>query len=118
MTSFPSGPVWPRAVTELCSEPYSSGSLTCGMPAITVAPARDGHRFPKRERPMAADALEQRFAAAQAAARAAGRLALEFLADPDRLGMEMKGPQDFVTAADRAVERLIIERLAAAFPGD
>src|SRR5215471_6557455 len=67
---------------------------------------------------MADDALEQRFAAAQAAARAAGRLALDFLADPDRLGMEMKGPQDFVTAADRAVERLIIERLSAAFPGD
>jgi len=67
---------------------------------------------------MAEDALEQRFAAAQAAARAAGRLALDFLADPDRLGMEMKGPQDFVTAADRAVERLLIERLSAAFPGD
>jgi len=67
---------------------------------------------------MADDPLEHRFLAAQAAARAAGTVALEFLATPARLGVEMKGPQDFVTAADRAVERLIIERLSAAFPGD
>jgi myo-inositol-1(or 4)-monophosphatase len=39
-------------------------------------------------------------------------------ADRSLLQIEMKGPQDFVTNADRAVERLIVERLSAAFPTD
>ena len=34
------------------------------------------------------------------------------------LRVELKGRQDFVSAADRAVEALIAERLAAAFPPD
>ena len=34
------------------------------------------------------------------------------------MAVEMKGPQDFVTKADRAVEEFIVERLSAAFPDD
>jgi myo-inositol-1(or 4)-monophosphatase len=39
-------------------------------------------------------------------------------ADPSQLQIEMKGPQDFVSNADRAVEQLIVQRLSAAFPTD
>jgi myo-inositol-1(or 4)-monophosphatase len=63
-------------------------------------------------------ALKSRYLAAQAIAVEAGRLARGFLADPARLNIEMKGPQDFVSAADRATEQLIAQRLAAAFPED
>jgi len=62
--------------------------------------------------------LAARYLAAQSVAREAGRLALDYLADRGRLQVEAKGPHDFVTAADRAVEALIAERLAAAFPTD
>jgi len=48
----------------------------------------------------------------------AGRLALGYLAERGRLKVEAKGPHDFVSAADRAVEALIAARLTAAFPGD
>jgi myo-inositol-1(or 4)-monophosphatase len=65
---------------------------------------------------MEQDAVTARYEAAQAIAHAAGRLALELRAGP--LEIETKGRQDFVTAVDRVVERLIRERLAAAFPGD
>src|SRR5436309_446560 len=59
-----------------------------------------------------------RLRCAESVAREAGRLATRFLADPSTLGIEMKGPQDFVTKADRAVEASIVHRLSAAFPGD
>jgi hypothetical protein len=64
------------------------------------------------------EGLTRRFLAAKAIAVEAGHLALRLLADPASLDVQLKGPQDFVTAADRAVERLIAERLAAAFPDD
>jgi myo-inositol-1(or 4)-monophosphatase len=62
--------------------------------------------------------LTARFAAAQAIAREAGLLGLRFLADPARLDVRLKGPQDFVSAADRALEELIARRLGEAFPND
>ncbi len=64
------------------------------------------------------DALSARFLAAQAVAREAGLLALQMLTDPDRLDVRLKGPHNFVTAADRAVEALIARRLREAFPDD
>jgi myo-inositol-1(or 4)-monophosphatase len=67
---------------------------------------------------MAADPLWPRLAAAIEIAREAGRLAHAFLEDPARLEVAMKGRQDFVSAADKAAERLIGQRLSAAFPGD
>jgi len=53
---------------------------------------------------------------AEAVAQAAGRLALSHLRDSKPLEIETKGPQDFVTAVDKAVERLIRQRLAETFP--
>lgn len=64
------------------------------------------------------EGLEQRFLTAQAVAREAGLLARRMLADRGNLQVDMKGPQDFVSNADRAVERLIVQRLGAAFADD
>ena len=45
-------------------------------------------------------------------------MASGYIDDPDRLNVELKGPQDFVSAADRAVEQLIVDRLSVRFPDD
>ncbi len=54
----------------------------------------------------------------RAALGAAGKEVLAYLAEPGRLAVGRKGPQDFVSAADGAVERLLKRRLLAEFPGD
>ena len=51
---------------------------------------------------------------AGAVAREAGALLNEFA--QRRIGYELKGEHDLVTAADRASEKLIVERLTNAFP--
>lgn len=53
---------------------------------------------------------------AEALARAGGQLALAHLAEHRDLSIEAKGPQDFVTAVDKAVETLIRDRLKEIFP--
>jgi myo-inositol-1(or 4)-monophosphatase len=63
-------------------------------------------------------ANDERYALAQAVARQAGALALEFWRHRERLCIELKGPQDFVSRADRDVEALIRRALGAAFPDD
>lgn len=50
---------------------------------------------------------------AEALVREAGQLALDMRANP--LGVETKGPRDFATAADKAVEKLIVARLTERF---
>jgi myo-inositol-1(or 4)-monophosphatase len=55
---------------------------------------------------------------AEAIARQAGQLAIDLRQHPDGLEIDTKGPQDFVTAADLAVETLIREAIAARFPED
>src|SRR5438034_6120551 len=67
---------------------------------------------------LTSDELAVRFVAAQEIAAEAGQLALRSLLDPAQLGIKSKGPQDLVTAADLATERLIIERLSRRFPED
>ena len=62
--------------------------------------------------------LNRRLAVAEQIAREAGILARSWFDRRDRLRIETKGPQDLVSEADRAVEVLIRERLAAAFPGE
>jgi myo-inositol-1(or 4)-monophosphatase len=52
--------------------------------------------------------------AATAIAREAGALLNEFARQ--RIGYELKAEYDLVTAADRASEKLIVERITAAFP--
>jgi myo-inositol-1(or 4)-monophosphatase len=48
----------------------------------------------------------------------AGQLAARHFAQREDLTCETKGPQDFVSIADREVESLIRIRLAEAFPTD
>src|ERR687897_672729 len=61
------------------------------------------------------DAREEALAAV---AREAGQLAKKLFQNPSGLSTKLKGKQDFITAADGEVERLIIERLKARFPRD
>jgi myo-inositol-1(or 4)-monophosphatase len=60
----------------------------------------------------------ERYAVAQDVARRAGRLALSYWRERGRLTVELKGPQDFVSRADRDVEALVRREVAAACPGD
>jgi myo-inositol-1(or 4)-monophosphatase len=63
-------------------------------------------------------AAGDRYAFAQSVARLAGTLALDYWRNRERLTVELKGPQDFVSHADRDVEVLLRRELAAAFPDD
>jgi myo-inositol-1(or 4)-monophosphatase len=60
----------------------------------------------------------ERYAFAQSLARRAGALANDYFRDRERLTVELKGPQDFVSHADRDVEALLRREIAAAYPGD
>jgi myo-inositol-1(or 4)-monophosphatase len=62
--------------------------------------------------------ISARSLAALGMAREAGELAMGYFLNRDRLAVSMKGAQDWLTAADGAVERHLRERIAAAFPGD
>ncbi|MGH6930059.1 MAG: inositol monophosphatase family protein, partial [Dongiaceae bacterium] len=62
--------------------------------------------------------LDVRLHAACAAALAGGRLARRFFDNRDTLQVDTKGPQDHASAADREVEKLIIDLLSRAFPAD
>jgi len=66
--------------------------------------------------PLDAPSLDARFAAAQALAREAGALAVALRSGPaTSFAIESKSVLDFATEADRAVERLVIERLGKRF---
>jgi myo-inositol-1(or 4)-monophosphatase len=54
----------------------------------------------------------------EAIARDAGRIAMQHFGGRGGLDIESKGRLDPVTQADRAVERLIVDRLRVAFPDD
>jgi myo-inositol-1(or 4)-monophosphatase len=62
--------------------------------------------------------IEARLTTATAVIREAGDLAAEYFARRTTLARETKGPQDFVSLADREVEAAIRTRLAKAFPDD
>ena len=62
--------------------------------------------------------MDDRYAFAQSLARHAGALADRYWRDRERLTIELKGPQDFVSHADRDVETLARREIAAAYPGD
>ena len=59
-----------------------------------------------------------RYAFAQSVVRLAGTLANDYWRNRERLTVELKGPQDFVSHADRDVESLLRRELAATFPAD
>ena len=67
---------------------------------------------------MSQEDLHQRYVAAIALAEEAGALASCYFQDRAQMGTKMKGFQDFVTAADGAVEALLRRRIAEAFPSD
>ena len=76
-----------------------------------------------REPMVAVDATEAAAALAIATRRRAhraqaGRVALDYFRNRDRLVVELKGPSDYVSHADRDVENIIRRELAAAFPDD
>ena len=62
--------------------------------------------------------LDARYRFLQRLARSAGTLARDFWNRRATLVVEAKGPQDFVSRADREVEAFIRQELAEAFPGD
>jgi myo-inositol-1(or 4)-monophosphatase len=68
---------------------------------------------------MSASGLDERLAAACAAARSAGAVAREaFGHAPQSRARAFKGPQDYVLESDADVERLLRAHLIAAFPRD
>lgn len=72
-----------------------------------------------QEETLAHDEVRRRMDAALEIAEAAGRLALSFLEQRDTLRVESKGrSQDWVSAADRDVERAIWDAVRARFPDD
>ncbi len=72
------------------------------------------------ERVMTNPELQQRLLVASAVAREAGALQRRrFLArNSETVAYQFKGPQDYLTATDGEVEKLVRERLLAAYPGD
>ena len=64
------------------------------------------------------DEIARKTLAAAAIARAAGDLQRKFFADRASIGMTFKGPQDYLTAADGAVEKLVMGMIREAFPKD
>ncbi len=67
---------------------------------------------------MSDPAIEARFLAGLGLAQEAAALAMGYYGDSRKLAISMKGAQDWLTAADGAVETFLRERIAAAFPGD
>ncbi len=64
------------------------------------------------------DALDRRYEAALSLAAEAGALAVGLAPPPGEPVADSKGAQDWVTEADRAVERLLRDRLRSLFPDD
>jgi myo-inositol-1(or 4)-monophosphatase len=65
---------------------------------------------------MRSEELDAREEALVAVAREAGELARALFSKP--VEVKLKGKQDFITAADSELERMIVERLKARFPDD
>ncbi len=64
------------------------------------------------------DDIQRRLDVAATVIGEAGALALAHFEKRDELAIAFKGPQDVVSLADQEVERLIRDRMGAAFPGD
>ena len=62
--------------------------------------------------------LDRREVACRAVTAEAGRLALDWFERRSSIAVTLKGPQDYASEADAAVERLVAGRLAEAFPDD
>ncbi|MCY3879369.1 MAG: hypothetical protein OXF74_09350 [Rhodobacteraceae bacterium] len=73
--------------------------------------------FEQADRTTGNESLE-RYRFAQRVAKTSGTKALEYFKDLQSLKVEQKGAHDLVSEADRAIERLIREEIAQAFPDD
>ena len=62
--------------------------------------------------------ITERYAFAQSLARLGGALADDYFRNRERLTVELKGPQDFVSHADRDVEGLVRREIARVYPDD
>ncbi|MEM7753642.1 MAG: inositol monophosphatase family protein, partial [Pseudomonadota bacterium] len=62
--------------------------------------------------------ISERFKFADDVCRAAGGLARDYFSKRDALVVDVKGAQDWVSEADKAVESFIRARIAEAWPGD
>ena len=62
--------------------------------------------------------ITERYAFAQSLARLGGALADDYFRHRERLTVELKGPQDFVSHADRDVEGLVRREIARVYPDD
>lgn len=62
--------------------------------------------------------IAARYHAVQGIALELGRLAMRYFTDRDALKVSMKGAQDWLTAADGAVEARFRDLIVEAFPGD
>src|SRR5512135_2495486 len=67
---------------------------------------------------LAEDEIDARERLALQVGHEAGALALRYFRRAIPYDLEAKGPQDWVSEADRAVERLVRTAIADAFPGD
>ena len=67
---------------------------------------------------MSDQSIHHRFQAAQVLVRDAGLYALQWFRNLESLHTEKKGPQDWVSEADREVEKMIQKRLKLMFPED
>ncbi len=67
---------------------------------------------------MTVDEIGRRLDVARQVAAEAGALTRGYFDAPERLMTRLKGPQDYLTEADGASERLIVGRLLDAFPDD
>ncbi|QDH12881.1 inositol monophosphatase [Formicincola oecophyllae] len=74
--------------------------------------------IPENHLRLAPPGVEGRFTTALALMGQAAELAMVMRPAPGAPQAAMKGQQDYVTAADKAVEKLLREGLLAAFPGD
>jgi myo-inositol-1(or 4)-monophosphatase len=62
--------------------------------------------------------IQARLAAAMDLAERAGEMAMELRPPPGSAQGSLKGPQDWLTEADGAVERFLSQEIAVAFPSD
>ena len=64
------------------------------------------------------ESIRTRYEAGMPICRDAGALALEYFRNVDALSVEIKGPQDLVSEADKNVELFIRKEIARRFPND
>src|ERR1700761_5320871 len=118
-TAAPFGFVLPQKQSIMARSSVSR----CLLPSTNQAPRIQPFKIRPsaavhKEEDMSNIFLEQRLWIACAIAREAGSLQKRRFLDRDKVAFQFKGPQDYLTATDGEVEKLVRERLLASFPED